>query len=255
MFKVGPDDIVAFDLETATLAPEGPITEPMGITCGAVFVGTPTAPFTPFVNDGERGDISYFHGKIQEDGTIAARMDREDIRRMVDFLFDFHRNGNRIVGWNSLRFDFLMFSLELRGEPDYQEKIRLMCLNSFDPAYQQMCVKGFMGRLDSAAQALGVPGKEGVGGVEAVSAWAEGRARQDEVLKYVGFDVIATANVFAKAMECGNLRWTTRAGKPMSIKFGERTVAQCFDYPPPDQKWMTNPVTPKQAAAWLFEGD
>ena len=97
--------------------------------------------------------------------------------------------------------------------------------------------------LDNAAKGLGLQGKtEGISGDMAPRLWAEGK--HQEVLDYVGQDVLTTMQVALVAEGCGELRWVTQRGtvSVQRIDGGWLPAASANELPSPDVAWMDRPM-------------
>ena len=237
--------IVAFDIETAAPASDDNDT-PLGVTCAATFAVDEQAHQPPY--DGNMGELHLWHSDY------APRMNQSDLTKMIEYLIG-HAAGSDIVAWNSVGFDFRVLALEFDRADEMQQKIRRLALRSIDPAFSMFCARGYMIGLNTAAVGLDVAGKlDRMNGLEAISAWQEGRQRQDLVLKYVGQDAIATANVWAKALQVKSLPWTSQSGRRQRFRFYEvngMTVAESRLTREPNTAWMSNPRSRSEITAWL----
>ena len=237
--------IVAFDIETATPASDDN-NAPLGVTCAATFA-VDEERHPPY--DCTVGNLRLWHSDY------APRMNQNDLTKMIEYLLAQSAHGVDVVAWNSVGFDFRVSALEFDQADKIQQKIRHLALRSIDPAFSMFCARGYMIGLNTAASGLGVTGKlDGMNGLEAISAWQENREQQDLVLEYVGQDAIATANVWAKALQAKSLPWTSQSGRRQRFRFYEvngMTVAESLLTQEPNTSWMSNPRSRSEITAWL----
>lgn len=248
---------VAFDVEIATLLPEGDYDwdkyRPLGISYAATLT-----------SDGDMRLWPELDKHFGEDGEYPERMTPEECQDIVAYLTDMLSDGYRPLTWNGASFDFRTLYEECAladGDNEYWlvNCVRL-ALAHYDPGFQMLCEKGFMIGLKAAAQGLGVEGKtEGMSGALAPQMWTEGRDSQERVLEYVAQDVRATAAVFEALHEQRKLPWISRSGRenewrPRILKTdaGSRmlTVNEAWMMVYPDTSWMTNPRTRGSILEW-----
>ena len=108
---------VSFDLEIAKILP-GDFSDwkrhrPLGITCTATKLGD-EEPLVWYSKD--------------ENGLASARMNEDDLGKLIDYLELAVANGNRLVTWNGLGFDFNILAEE-SGE---WERCRTLAANHTD---------------------------------------------------------------------------------------------------------------------------
>ncbi len=229
---------LAFDIETAkdvigedfNWRPQ----RPLGISCAAVFPG-------------DRAEPIVRHGK-KADGTPAARMTREDCKKLVQELGNYVSKGYTILTWNGLGFDFDILAEESGSCDDCKH----LALNHVDMMFHIFCDRGFPVALDKAAQALSIPGKPaGMSGMLAPKLWAQGR--YSEVLDYVAQDVRIALQVAVKCEDQRRFAWITRKGSSSAIKLdgGWLTVQDALRLPEPDTSWMGNPIPRRDFTEWL----
>ena len=239
--------IVTIDIETAKMARDDN-NAPLGVTCAATFAinneGSLSPPYTR-----ADGELRLWHSNY------APQMRACDLAELIEYLISESETGADIVAWNSIGFDFRILALEFDREDKVQHTIKQIALRSIDPAFSMFCARGYMIGLNTAAHGLHMPGKlAGMDGLEAITAWQEGRERQDLVLKYVGQDAIATANVWAAASRVKSLPWMSQSGRRQRFRFREvdgMTVRDALRTRVPNSSWMTNPRSRDEITAWL----
>jgi hypothetical protein len=233
-----PRRYLAFDIETAKDVPGEDFDwrshRPLGIACAATLTGDDRA-------------LRLWHGK-SAGGTPAAKMRREDVCELMDYLAASIKAGYTVVSWNGLGFDFDVLAEEC-GDPQRCEAI---ALDHVDMMFHAHCCLGYPIGLDRTARAMGLPGKpQGMSGAKAPAMWAAGK--YDEVLKYVTQDV-ETALAIAHAVDKRRrLDWITRNGsiKNLPLANGWLTVRAAYQLPLPDTSWMDSPIDRREFMGWL----
>jgi hypothetical protein len=110
------------------------------------------------------------------------------------------RIHNRNLEWTGFDFDVLA------EESGMLEKCRSLAIDHVDIMFHALCRLGHGISLSSAAQGMGLVGKEGkLTGNLAPRLWAKGR--RAEVLEYVAHDVEITLGLAEISEACGFLRW------------------------------------------------
>lgn len=235
---------LAFDLETAQLA-DGANYD-LGITCAAMVQ----------VDDaGNIGEPRCWQGAETELGDYAPTMTSAEASAMLDELLYWQARGGQVVTWNGTSFDWRVLAATLAGEPAAVGRVKRLALSHIDPAFTMFCHKGFMIGLTTAAAGLGVAGKlDGMTGVEAVTAWQEGRERQELVLRYVGQDCVALALVYRAALKLQGFDWQAKSGRFNSWRCATLalTVAEALRVPEPDTSWMHEPRTRAELVGWAL---
>lgn len=220
--------LLAFDLEIAKEIPEGETDwiahRPLGISCAAITADNYGA---------------VWHGKPQ--------LNEWQCREIVGHLLECFEQGYRIVGWNSLSFDFLV----LAEESGRSEECKFLAANHLDMMFQIFCLRGHVLGLDKAARGMRLTGKmEGMHGALAPELWTAGEYQK--VLDYLSQDVQITLEL-AKAVEyLGFLRWRSNSGKWVRQPIAHwQTVLECLEIPQPDTSWMTDPWPRSKFTGWL----
>jgi len=229
---------LAFDIETAADIPgdggDWRHHRPLGITCAAALGSDDREPIT-------------WHAQ-QPDGTFAPRMSAEQVGAMVEYLGGRAAEGDTVLTWNGLGFDFDI----LAEESGAVAECRALAIDHVDMMFHVLCDRGFPVALAKAAHALGIPGKpDGMSGALAPTLWAQGKQR--EVLDYVAQDVRIALGIARVCEERGTFLWTTRKGtrSSMPLASGWLTVRDAMHLPEPDTSWMTNPLSRREVSAWL----
>ena len=229
--------LLAFDIETAKLLPEG-VTDllshrPLGIACAAAA-------------DIEGQHEVLWYGKTA--GTFAAQMSRAEAQGLVHDLVGFVDGGYTLVTWNGVGFDFNILAEEsgLSGE------CASLALAHIDLMFHIVCSRGFPLALDKVAQGMELPGKpSGMSGITAPTLWASGH--QADVLGYVAGDCRTTFAVTRAAEQRGGIEWVTAKGRhaTMPLPSGWLAVDQALQLPLPDTSWMRKPLTRESFTDWI----
>lgn len=150
---------VAFDIETAAVAPEGADWRdgrPLGITCAALAWIGPHGNIRTQVRHG-----------CNADGSPAAYLQQDECDDIVHALQNVAAQGYTLLTWNGLGFDFDI----LAEESGLHSECAALALHHVDMMYQVLCIKGFPLALNAAAKGMGLAGKtEGVDGAQALPA-------------------------------------------------------------------------------------
>ncbi len=217
---------VAFDLEIADDLPgdDEEMRHDLGITCAATVTDT--------------GRTRVWHDNY------AERMSKERACELVKYLATQHaENGKTIVTWNGLGFDFRV----LQEASGMNVICQSLAINHIDIAFHMLCDKGFMCKLDKAAQGMNMEGKtEGMTGAIAPELWRRDRASQDMVLEYVKQDAVVTAELYERILEDRQMRWVTGRGNlgywyPQMSEGRLLTVGEAVTLEQPDVSWMDDP--------------
>jgi len=227
---------VAFDLEIAKILP-GDFSawrahRPLGITCAAVLF------------DGL--DPVLWYSK-SENGSIAAKMNQEDLIRLVEYLRAAVEKGWQLITWNGLGFDLNV----LAEESGCLEECRKLALTHTDMMFHIFCEKGFPLSLDKAAKGMGLSGKTaGMTGELAPVLWQQRKFQ--EVLVYVKQDVYTTLGVAKAGIRAGKISWTSNKGNRQHVMLpdGWLQVEQALLKPLPDNSWMSQPLSRDEFWSW-----
>lgn len=230
------EKIVAFDVETARVVPEGESLEdhePLGISVAALYDRDWQSPRVYY-----GGCWSYLSRMLPSrlPKYTSPRMNAIECQELVRCLEKLVAKGHTIVGWNSLGFDFRI----LAQESGLVEECRRLAWGHIDVMFHFFCAKGFAVGLDAVAKGMGLAGKtEGVSGADAPRMWAEGEF--SKVMEYVSQDVRTTMEIY-DSLRPGVLQWTTKRGGKASWEIpGRRLLRACeaVDLPEPDVSWWT----------------
>jgi hypothetical protein len=260
-------EIIGFDLEIAEPFPEDrwDYKAKLGISCAAVYSTNAKyhKPYYPKISGGRYGD----------------RMSEEEVMDMVGDLLLFESQGNYIVTWNGLGFDFLVLALEL-SDPRHVESVKQMAIRHIDPFFNMFCDRGFGIGLQKAAEGLGVGGKlGGMHGSIAPLMWnadfpassqdeAEkvigtglrrgSKEAQDLCIKYVIQDAKATHDIYQALLSSGEMYWITgsgrRSSKPWYPRIKNGRLYTCHEanaLPEPDTSWMDSPWPRSKFTGWI----
>lgn len=220
---------VAFDLETAELAPPGRRL-PRGITVAAARM--------------PGGDVRFWHGDVV--ARPGCTLSASECAAVVHDLQELVRLGYRLVTWNGLGFDFPMLAQESGLVRECAELAR----EHVDGMYAFFCDNGYPVGLEAVAGELGQSKRAGMKGADAPDAWARGE--HERVKAYLAGDVDMTALVAEVAYVDGSLAWRTRKGERRVWRFDRlRTVKECENVPVPDTSWMTQPMSRQSFTAWM----
>jgi hypothetical protein len=244
-------NFVAFDIEIAKEIPENADWHgiaPLGVSCASTY-------------NNMNGELILWHSTtLLENGMWASAMSAHDVDDMLKYMLGVVELDGFVVTWNGLGFDFDVLTHEC--SPDMVPIIhRLARYNHIDPMFQIFCEKGFPLGLQNASKGMGLPGKlEGMHGDLAPKLWAQSRSDQDEVLRYVGQDSVATADLYKAICRAGKLTWNSKSGKLVTwnpiMQFGRLlTVDECNKLPVPNTSWMIRgggtPWTREKFMGWL----
>jgi hypothetical protein len=228
---------VAFDIEIARPLP-GDFNDwrhyrPLGISCAATLTST--------------GELRVWHG-VTPEGEIADQMNPIEAAHLVDYLHKAVLEGNTILTWNGLSFDFDILAEE-SGEMGTCQKL---ALDHVDMMFHFFCHKGYPLALDKAAKGMRLPGKPtGMSGAMAPIYWTQGMRKK--VLDYVAQDAKTTLDLALAVETNRELHWTSNRGSPQFLPLtqGWLTVRQALAMPEPDTSWMSRPMSRRQFIAWL----
>jgi RNase_H superfamily len=229
---------LAFDIETAKINPpynyDRKSHRPLGISCAATFLSGADEPVL-------------WHGGANHKRP-AKRMNRKELRGLVDYLAKKVKCGYKIVTWNGLGFDFDI----LAEESGMLNKCRSLAIDQVDMMFHAVCRLGYGISLDSAAKGMDLVGKsENVTGVSAPQLWAEGRRK--EVLEYVAHDVEITLDLAEICETRRLLCWVTRSGRrrKLALPNGWLPVRSAEKLPRTGTSWMWPQWSRARFTAWL----
>lgn len=228
---------LTFDLETHAWPKGEDHRRDLGVTCLALAIGE-----------------SVYHRPAFAGG-FAPQMSKRELGLFVQDLYDYAAEGYKIATINGPGFDFPVL---VAAVPEMRDTLRALALDSYDPAFQMLCEKGFMVGLDALAVGLELAERktEDMSGALAVTMWESGDLdEQRKVIEYVRQDARVTLQIM-RALENKRwtwvsywdgeffnrqaIRWLTKAGKISHhcLENGLLTVRECLELPLPDVSWM-----------------
>jgi hypothetical protein len=231
---------LAFDIETAKVLPQivpgGDLLahRPLGITCAAALATDNKEPRLFYSKDAT--------------GVPSARLSKDDLSALVDFLADQIKNGYTILTHNGLGFDFNV----LAEESGRLNDCRQLAIGHVDTMFHFFCCQGFGVGLEKAGEAIGIRKLEGVEGWKAPQLWKDGK--HETVLKYVGQDCRMALEVAEKSEERRSFSWIKGNGKAgaLALPNGWLTVQDAMKLPLPDTSWMKfSPWPRSKFTKWL----
>lgn len=222
---------LAFDIETATVMPEGDPNwrsrRPLGISCAATLLS-------------DTDELVLWHG--------TDRLSQEEAAGLVEYLMTQVEDEYTIATWNGMGFDFDILAEESGMLAECQE----LAVNHVDMMFHVLCRLGYGVGLNAAAKGMDLEGKpDGMSGAMAPALWAEGK--REAVLDYVAQDARTTAELATACEACGWLRWITKKGaaRKMMLPDGWLIAAEAWELPQPYTSWMTDPWRRGDFTAWL----
>lgn len=233
--------LASFDIEIAAVLPEGlsdwSAHPELGISCAAVAFD-------------DREEVKFWSG--------VPRLDRHAAQQMARELIEIHEAGYRIVTWNGCGFDFRV----LAQESGMLAELALLTMEHVDLMLMVTFARGHYLSLQAALEGAGLAGKmkrvqlsdgrwvEDMDGSQAPLLWEQGE--QEAVLAYLEQDVRQQLALAERVQARGEIRWTSRRGKPQAVAFDKLlTVKECFTLPEPDTSWMRDPPSREQFTAWM----
>lgn len=233
---------LAFDIETATITPEGEdvqLHRPLGISCWAVA----------WEREAGRQTFTASYTSFDEEGNIRPQLTREECVAVVWRLHKAVERGYTILTHNGVGFDFDI----LAEESGMHSLCAHLALHSVDTCFLVHCLKGFPVGLDAIAKGMGLPGKpEGMSGALAPQMWAEGK--HQAVLDYVAQDVRSTLEVALEIEKRQGLAWIARSGKRNHLPMPQLlTVEEALRLPEPDTSWMSDPMPRSRFTGWMTQ--
>jgi hypothetical protein len=242
--------LIAFDMEIARPVPDDRdiLRFRPGIACAA------------FIREGDMRPLVIFSPASSPDLFVpqTKALTQEGATRILDELIAADDRGDTIVTWNGAAFDFRLLADETGRHADCVRLAR----HSVDMMFQILCERGHPLALDSALSGMGLQSKihevtlpdgrmVGVDGGLAPVLWQAGE--YEAVMTYCGGDVAGTLALAIACREKRRLTWISRAGRPNHLPLGGRwkTVEECLALPKPDTSWMTDPMRPEDAVAWM----
>jgi hypothetical protein len=234
--------ILAFDLETHKIIPEGEALDrnkhsPLGISCASI-VGS-NGIYQTFCHLDLHGDPS------------PDKMDRNDLEFMLEEIEENIEDDYLLTTWNGAAFDFSVM-LEEMGET-FRKRLEKLCLGHWDIMFHFLSLQGFPVGLNTVAKTMGFSGKtEGMHGDLAPAMWQKGVSDRKLVLDYVLQDSITTLQVAEAIIDRERISWTSKKGMVRSLLMRNYlTVAECIKLPDVDQSWMDKPLIRDEMLAWM----
>lgn len=251
--------VAAFDIETYKPVPEGEDWldhRPLGISNIAMTLRDGSDRIRQYVwfdhPDAEEGiEVEYNNfpdpessAKLSDLGVWSFVMMAHNLQRM-DFI---------VTSWNGAGFDWRVIADHVPPNQGNVPLIRKVCAEHVDMMFHFFCIAGYPLGLDTAAKGMGLPGKtEGMHGDLAPVMWQGTTADRRKVLEYVLQDTKATLDVFEAIVQAKGIKWTSRSNRSMrkDIPYW-LTVSEANRLTPPDNSWMTNPLTRDRFVGWLY---
>jgi hypothetical protein len=219
---------IGFDLETAEIVnDEKDESGGIGITCAAIFTGTAKQVFAP--------------SRALKGTSYPARMSPSDCQNLARALIAYQDAGWPIVTFNGLKFDFQVLAAECQNR-EWFEKVVDLALGHIDILLAFYCYKGFLKKLTSFTEAMGIGTKsEGMDGLKAIDYWESGDLEQQkQVLEYVKQDATITWHLHSRALGNNRLSWINSKGRISKWYLPEGLVPDvetALRNPNPDMSW------------------
>ena len=259
---------IGFDLESAHEYKEGVGLEEVGISCAACYAVEFAAPQLFAAKD-------IF-------GFAKPEMDAYDGSVLAKALIDYANNGDIIVTFNGLHFDWPVLA-SVCNDTGIEKELKDVAINHhIDIGFCMVIDRGFMVSLNTAAHGLGLSGKtEGMKGslapllwnperelteeelvdVKALGVMPGTKPAQDLCLTYVGQDSVTTADVYRLLVEDTYLQWTSsRSGRlvktpwyPSILDGRLLKVCEIMDKEQcPTPWWPENPFCRDEMLSWAL---
>lgn len=192
-------------------------------------------------------------------GTPGEAMTLDEVNDMIDKLIEWHEEGHTIVVWNGLHFDWRVLA-ELTGR---YEELGELALDTVDPMFYIVCMKGHRLGLDKSCQGMNVKGKlhevtlndgtilEDMAGWQAPELWQRGEV--EAVMAYLREDVLSLSRLMNNIVRLGYIAWITQKGVRRTVPMKNLyTNRQCLQLPEPDTDWMDNPPVRVDYMDWML---
>ena len=242
----------------------------MGITCAALAISDTDEVWW---EAGARDKLFQYR--------YLPSMTQDIAKDMARHLEQVTRHGHLLVTWNGAGFDFPVLAREC-NDPAYTRMLAEIALNHCDLGFAMMCSHGYMVGLDTAAKALGLPGKtEGMSGGLAPILWnpverelsdkerlaihklgvepGSDEARQ-LCITYVRQDAATTRQVYEALLKERTLVWRTRTGRltrqpwsPFVVDGHIATCREAMTLALPDTSWMTHARSRLDYIGWALD--
>lgn len=201
------------------------------------------------------GPVFHYPTVVGEHEAFNAKMSRRELDKFAQRLCEYRAEGYRIATINGTGFDFPVLQQGVELLISY-ENLRDLALDSYDPAFQMLCERGFMVGLDALAVGLELKERktEGMSGAKAVEMWETGNLdEQRQVIEYVRQDARVTLDIIQTIEQRGAISWPTKAGRLSHHKLerGLLSVRECLALPLPDTSWMTDPWPREKFSGWI----
>lgn len=228
--------------------------EDFRISCASVFGR----------QDGRTTDIIRFFNGQELGIPQPGYMETDEVDELVIYLRDSVKEGDKILTWNGLQFDFKVLA-RYTSMPEIVVDIALN--HHIDMMFEVFCRKGFMLGLDAACVGQSVEGKGDIHGDLAPHLWQDnpqglidaGRPDLAEIdpdrrrkmcLEYVVSDTKISAILFEELMKKKRLNWTAKSGRANWVTYTGLSVKECLALPTPDTSWMSNPFHRSDFHRW-----
>lgn len=217
--------LASFDLEVARI-PQGDDWHNLGISC-AVCVFS------------DRDEAIVWQG-VPELGRFGSW-------GAINALEQIASAGYRLITFNGAGFDFNVMADECTP---MALTAKYLARTHIDLFFHLFCILGYAPGLNALANGMALGGKtEGVYGALAPEMWQAGRYQ--EVIDYCIQDTRLTLQLAQAVIERGAAEWTSKSGKPQSVKVDRwLTVAEAVRLPEPDNSWMDKPWKRSKFVGW-----
>jgi len=188
------------------------------------------------------GTIAWYD--LDKTGAPVPRWGTDFTWRFVNILQRYQEDGYTLCGWNSTGFDF-----RLLGALTYRVWAIDAALDSIDPNFQSLCMRGYPVALNGAAHFHGL-GKTEESGANVPLLWLLGE--YDRCITYVVNDVDMLASVVSDIQVSRGLRWIANSGIANYLYMPTLlNVRHCLKLPLPDTSWMDNAITREETIQWM----
>lgn len=193
------------------------------------------------------GDEKLWYSE-DEERHPALNMSKNLAHKMLEYLDAMQQNGFMVCAWNGLGFD-----LKWLGHQSGELRLAAnIAMKSYDPMFQFFNQTGFPIGLAKVAQAMKIPQKKLMDGVDAPKQWRAGN--HHAVMDYVLGDCQMTNQIIQAIQETRAISWVTMRGiYRVETMTDLRTVEEVIGDPDPDQSWMTSPLSKSKFSEWALK--
>lgn len=198
-------------------------------------------PAAIIVYSNKEETLSFY--SADEDGNALDQMTQDDADAALEFIAECIQNGEKIVTWGGLRFDFR--TIAMVSDIPLASKI---ALDHYDMGYQMLSIKGFSVHPFTAYEGMKIPFTKQDDMISVM--W---EMNPDAAIQEATRQAETVAMLWAAIDFNGRtLDWVSKSGKPASCQFGRMmTVAECNEMPEPDLSWMDKPVDRSEQLRWM----